>query len=313
MPNILTITLNPALDLSSSVGRVIPGPKLRCSPPAVHPGGGGLNVSRAIALLGGKSRAFVALGGTVGQRIRTLLEAEKIELQFFEIEGETRQSLSVTSAIRAEQFRFVFPGPEWQQSQVTNAMLAIEDAVQQATILVVSGSLPPGVPPDFTATLAAKLPPQTRIIADHSGAPLNWHVDNPSAIEVLRMDAAEAEELAGKVLISRQDTAEFARHLVDQGVAKVIIIARGADGSVMAAPEGLYHSCCIVTDIRSKVGAGDSFVGALALAMDKGETWADALRHGVAAAGAAVMTEGTELCRPEDVEHLLRKSEFTHL
>ena len=313
MPNILTVTLNPALDLSSSLERVIPGPKLRCTTPTVDPGGGGLNVSRAISHLGGKSLALIALGGTVGLRLRTLLEVEGIDLLAFEIDGETRQSLAITSTIQTEQYRFVFPGPEWAPEQVTKAMHSIENAVQQVAILVISGSLPPGVPPGFTATLAARLPSKKRIVVDNSGAPLDWLVENPSAIEVLRMDATEADTLSGKVLTTRQDAADFARNLTNRGVAKVVIIARGADGSVMAAPEGLYHSCCDVTEIRSKVGAGDSFVGAFALAMDRGETWPEALRLGVAAAGAAVMTDGTELCQRADTENLLQKTEINRL
>jgi 6-phosphofructokinase 2 len=93
MSDILTITLNPAYDVSTSVGTVAPGPKLRCEPPRYDPGGGGVNVSRAISRLGGMSTAFVALGGQTGAMFHALLDAEDFEVAQFEIDGNTRQSL----------------------------------------------------------------------------------------------------------------------------------------------------------------------------------------------------------------------------
>ena len=111
MTDILTITLNPTVDLSTAADHVHPGPKLRCDAPRADPGGGGINVSRAIRHLGGDSRAFLAVGGATGEWLKVLLDAEGTRFEGFQIDGETRQSLAVTDRSTGLQYRFVMPGP----------------------------------------------------------------------------------------------------------------------------------------------------------------------------------------------------------
>ena len=102
---VVTLTLNPALDLSSTVPQLIPDQKLRCSEPLLDPGGGGLNVSRAIAALGGESLALVALGGLTGDRLAGLIRAEGVPFLALTAPGETRQSLTVTEQSTGRQYR----------------------------------------------------------------------------------------------------------------------------------------------------------------------------------------------------------------
>lgn len=142
MPDILTITLNPAFDVSSSVDKVVPGPKLRCEPPRHDPGGGGVNVSRAIQRLEGRSLAFVALGGGTGALLRALLDAEGIRVVQFHVAGNTRQSFAVLETSTMRQFRFQLPGPVWPEAQ-TAAMLAdLGTHMLPGRVAVLSGSLP---------------------------------------------------------------------------------------------------------------------------------------------------------------------------
>ena len=157
MTEIITITLNPTVDVSTAVDHVQPGPKLRCDAPGFDPGGGGINVSRAIRHLGGDSLAFVALGGVTGQRLQTLLNAEQVRFASFMAPGETRQSLAVTDRSTRSQFRFVMPGPEWTPNLVSDVLYAIENNVAANGIVVISGSTPPGVPVDFIARLSKRL------------------------------------------------------------------------------------------------------------------------------------------------------------
>ena len=163
MANILTITLNPALDISTTADKVVPGPKLRCDPPSYDPGGGGINVSRAIKILGGDSIAFVALGGSTGQRLAALLTAEGISFSTFEVSSETRQSVAITDRATALQYRFVMPGPEWSSEHVDSALAAISDQLGGSDIVVLSGSNPPGVPADFAARLSSRLAKATEL------------------------------------------------------------------------------------------------------------------------------------------------------
>jgi len=126
------------------------------------------------------------------------------------------------------------------------------------------------------------------------------------------MDSEEAQALAGDGLTSRESTAGFAAALVRRGVAQTVIVAHGADGSVLAdSSGGRWFGLAPKVPVRSKVGAGDSFVGAYVLAVARGEAAPQALARGVAAASAAVMTEATELCRRDDAERLLAECVVT--
>lgn len=305
---ILTVTLNPAVDLAARTARVVPGPKLRLSAPATDPGGGGINAARAIRRLGGQARAFVALAGPMGAQLAWLILAEDVPLVAFEGPGETRHSLSVIAEDSGAEYRFVLPGADWTGAEAVAALDAIGAALGTGALVVLSGSQPPGVPDDFPTRLAARLGAgDATLIVDTSGAALDRLIDLPepaSAPAVLRMDDAEAEATAGCTLPTPGDTADYAAALVARGVARVVVIARGADGSVLADGTGRLHCRPPAVEVASKVGAGDSFTGAFALALARGEGLPDALRAGTAAAAAAVMTPGTELCRRADAEAL---------
>ena len=219
MKDILTITLNPALDLATTTPKIEAGPKLRCAEPELDPGGGGINVSRAIHILGGASRAFVAVGGPTGQRVTSLLKDEGVEALRFEVPGDTRQSIAVTATDTGEQFRFVLPGPHWDAGLLTPLLDRIVDAASPAGLAVLSGSNPPGIPDDIAITLCAHLKARNvSLIADTSGSSLHQLATMAaSPLYVLRLDQKEAETLAGRALLSRQDSADFAAELVRRG------------------------------------------------------------------------------------------------
>jgi 6-phosphofructokinase 2 len=303
---ILTLTPNPALDLATSAPEVRPGPKLRCAPPRSDPGGGGVNVSRAIRLLGGDSLALVATGGDTGRRLAALIAAEGLRLERLEVAGETRWSLAVTDTGTGGQYRFVLPGPDWEAADLAGFEALVRRHLEPGALVVLSGSLPPGVPPDWPAALAGLVGAAgARLIADTSGAPLRHLAAAGAGLFLLRMDGAEAEGLAGRPLPQAADTAGFAAGLVATGAAQAVIVARGAEGSVLATAEGCRIAACPVAEVVSAVGAGDSFVAGLALALARGGDLDAALACGTAAAAAAVLTEATALCRREDAERLL--------
>lgn len=309
MTDLLTVTLNPALDLSSAVDAMVPGPKLRLAPPLAEPGGGGLNVARVAVGLGGKARALAILGGRTGDQIGVLMAQAGVPVVPFPAGGETRQSLAVTDRATGGMYRLQFPGPDWDGAQ-TPALLdriAAEAAgLAPGGLVILSGSQPPGMPDDLAQALAARLGAGRRLVIDTSGAPLARLVRAPVAPpEILRMDQAESESLAGRALPTPADSLDLAAGWVAAGVARMIVLARGAEGSVLAGPRGVRLRCRPpVVPVLSKVGAGDSFVGAFALALARGAGPAEALVQGTAAAAAAVMTPGSALCRPEDVRRL---------
>ncbi len=303
---IVTVTLNPALDVSTTTASVQPGRKLRCEAPRIDPGGGGINVSRVIRRLGGESLALVALAGATGERLRAAIEAEGIVARYLRGPGETRESLSVIDRQTGAQYRFILPGAAWTEEQGESALDAATVAAPPGALVVLSGSLPPGLAPDLPARLTRRLRAKgARLILDTSGATLAAARRPAHPVLILRMDEVEAEALAKRALPERTDTADFAQALVRDGAAEVVIIARGPDGSVLAT-EAARHFCrAAQVPVVSKTGAGDSFLAAFTLALSRGAELPEALAAAVAAASAAVMTEATELCRAEDAVRLI--------
>ncbi len=302
---ILTVTLNPALDLSARIDVLVAGPKLRLEAPVWEPGGGGVNVARAIRELGGSARAWVALAGASGAQHLALMEREGLAVHVFDAPGETRATWAITDA-QGQQFRLQLPGPDWS-AELGPAALA--DIVAQARGLVVlSGSQPPGLSASFVQDLARTLG-AGRLVVDTSGAALRRLVEYPATDAqpfLLRLDQAESEGLAGQALSALGDSLAFALALVARGVAETVCLARGAEGSVLAGRDGTaWHCRPPEVRVASKVGAGDSFTGAFVLALARRAPLHEALQLGTAAAAAAVMTEGTALCRNSDVQRLV--------
>lgn len=306
MRDILTVTLNPALDLSTGAPSVYPGIKLRCDPPHLDPGGGGINVSRAVALLGGTSRCFVVLSGGTGERLAALLDPAAMTLITHEGPGETRSSLSVIDHRTGEQYRFMLPGPDWTATDSMKAADAIRAVVRPGGLVVLSGSLPPGVPASLLPELCRQITEcGADVIADTSGPALHLlaAAQGPAPL-VLRMNNVESDDIAGHHLKDLQETADFASTLVARGAARIVIIARGPEGSVLATATERLHSRAANVPVRSKVGAGDTFVGGFTFGLARDDSLGVALQRGVSAASAAVMTEGTLLCRREDADRL---------
>lgn len=308
MRPLVTVTLNPALDLSGSVPRVEPGPKLRLAEVLAEAGGGGINVARAAVALGGAALALAALGGATGARLAGLLaDVPGLTVMPFDAPGETRESLSVTDAGTGAQYRFVLPGPVWDGADAALAQ-QIARRVPEGALVVLSGSQPPGIGADFPQRLARALDGRARLVVDTSGpALLGLGAPRPggAAPYVLRANLTESEELAGRPLPGLDDSLAFARELVARGAAQVAVLARGSGGSVLAA-KGLALSCAPPpSPVVSKIGAGDSFTGAFALALARGEGPEAALALGTAAAASAVGQAGSGLCRGDEVARLL--------
>jgi 6-phosphofructokinase 2 len=305
MGRILTVTLNPALDVSTETAKVEHGRKLRCAAPRVDPGGGGVNVSRAAAFLGGATVPLLAAGGPTGARLLALLRAEGLHPVDLGVAAETRESFSVVETGTGRQFRFVTPGPQWGAADVARARAAILDAVAPGDLIVASGSQPRGLPDGFFPDLAAgarALGAET--LLDTSGGPLRAAATAGARLAALRMDEVEAEALAGRALPDPAALASFAAALRDAGAARIVAIGAGALGTIVAHPGGAAHCRPPHVAVVSKTGAGDSFVAAFALRLMAGDDAVSACAWGVAAAAAAVTTPDTRLCDRATVERL---------
>ena len=307
MPSILTLTLNPALDITVTTEKLQPRRKLRCTTPRYDAGGGGTNVSRVIRELGGDSLAFVSAGGPTGARHLDLLRAEGIATLAHAAAGDTRFSLTVMEEVSGEHYRFVLPGP-LQSAQEEQVMLtAIGAAIAEEGVrhVVASGTLPPGVSPDFYAQVARTVAASgARLILDTSGEGLAASLSGrPYCIRINHHEAGELLGLKGPADGAAAE--RLTRKLVNDGSTSIAIVTVAEAGAFVASAEdGCFQIHPPRVSVVSTVGAGDSFVGALALGLSRGWPLERAVRYGVAAAASAVTTEATRLCRREDTERL---------
>ncbi|MBW3663647.1 MAG: 1-phosphofructokinase family hexose kinase [Actinobacteria bacterium] len=304
MPSIVTLTLNPTVDASTEVGRVTANEKLRCESMRYEPGGGGINVARVVARLGLDVTAVFLAGGATGRQLRELLEDETgIDALPVDIDGSTRLNVHVDEHESGDQYRFVMPGPEVTAEEYETAV----DAALQTSpdILVASGSLPPGVSDDALAEVAKRTrETPTRLIVDTSGPALEAVAG--AGVYLLKPNATELRDLWGGDL-EDDDLEAAARRLAERGAADVIVLSLGSGGAYLATSDGGRHLRAPTVPIESRVGAGDSMVAGIAVGLVRGWEVTDAVRLGLAAGAAAVMTPGTELARADDIERLYRR------
>ncbi len=311
---IVTVTLNPALDFAGSVAQVLPNRKLRMGAVLVDPGGGGINIARVVARLGGQARAAVSLGGVLGDEIARLLDAEGIARLALPCPGSSRQSLSVTDEGDGKQYRFVMPGPEWSPDLADEALEILAAAVPRGGWVALSGSNPPGLADGFALDLARRVEAAGgALLVDTSGAALKALAAARAGIAVLRIDGPEAEFLAGRPLPERADTAAFARDLVARGVAQVAVLARGSDGNILATADGAWHARAVPVQVVSAVGAGDSFAAGLLLGRARGGDWPEALALAAACASATCLMPATRLGEAADIARLLAEGAITRM
>jgi len=308
---VLTVTLNPAVDISADIPRLEAGPKLRCGNPHTDPGGGGVNVSRAIARLGGASTPFVAVGGPTGELLVWLLEQEGVSAHRFDIDGLTRQSFAVRETDAGGQYRFVLPGPEWPAARVNAAFEEIVRLAADADYVVVSGSLPPGFSDDFHVRLAdAFRAVDVKPVFDVSGPALTRLIaDAPPGVACVRLNRREAREVSGRPLPDAMAARGYAEEFVRKGVAAMVIITHGPEGAILATADGAVHVTPPRVETVSAVGAGDSLIGAFVLGLSKGWPSDRALRFGVAAAASAMTTPATMLSDPDETMRLFEALE----
>jgi 6-phosphofructokinase 2 len=306
MKRIVTLTVNPTIDINSRVEQVIAGRKLRCDQPRREPGGGGVNVSRAIRRLGGESMLLYLGGGPTGAMLQGLLEAEGLEPRQIPIEDWTRENLHIVEERSGQQFRFGMPGPEVREHEWQRCLAELSGLDPAPDYLVVSGSLAPGIPDDFYRRVArAGREIGASVVVDTSGEALRQL--RGGAAFLIKPNIHELQDLAGRELRDEDEQVEAARHAIGEGCCEIVALSLERGGTVVITAEGSEFVRAPTVPIRSKVGAGDSMVAGVVLGLARGMALMDAIRFGVAAASAAVMTEGTELCRREDTERIYNK------
>ena len=303
MDSVVTFTPNPAIDASTAVDRVIAERKLRCGSPRFDPGGGGINVARVIHRLGGDVTALFLSGGPTGELLRQLLERDGVANRTVHCGQWTRENVTVREESSGRQFRFCMPGPEVSCEEWRSALDTLAQWHPAPRFVVASGSLPPGVPADGFAQVARTVNDRgSKLVLDTSGLALANGVT--PGVYLVKPNLRELAELAGVKIADEEHVRTAARSIVERGWSEVVVVSLGAGGALMVTATDCQRIITPIVPVRSRVGAGDSMVAGIVLALARDWPLAAAVRFGVAAGAAAVMQPGTELCHRLDVERL---------
>ena len=303
-PQIVTLTMNPALDITTSVDIVRPTEKLRCAATRYDAGGGGINVAHIAHTLGGSALAVFPAGGATGGLVVKLLSDDSVPFVQVPIATSTRESFTVNESSTGRQYRFVLPGPQLTLREQAHCLGELRIAAKSAEFVVASGSLPPGVQTDFyqrVADICRHL--GARLIVDTSGGGLQ-HIS--SGVFLLKASLRELRECVGRPLATEADQFAAAHELVNSGRAEVVLVSLGSDGALLATQHASQRFSAIPMAGGSGVGAGDAMVAAITVGLCRGWPLVKSVRLGIAAGAAMLTTPGTAACDRADVESCLR-------
>ena len=299
---IVTLTLSPSIDLAFESNEIRPIRKNRMLAQRIDAGGGGINVARVLKELGAEAYAIYLAGGATGLVLNELVAKSGLPAKCIDIAGRTRISFTVFEEISGLEYRFVTGGCALIEAEWQSALSQLGEC--DADYIVASGSLPPGVPVDFYARLAGIARSKgARLIVDTSGPALHAAI-SAGGIYLAKPSVGEFEILTHRKFESDEEIVDAATSLVGAGRVDNLAVTMGRDGALLATRAGTLRLRGPKVTPVSAVGAGDSFVAAMTFALARRESAEDAFMLGMAAGTAAVLTQGTQLCRREDVERL---------
>lgn len=299
---IVTLTVNPAVDLASQAESVQPGHKIRTFGERYDAGGGGINVARVISELGGETLALFASGGVTGRFVEEMLTTAKVPWQSVPIRGACRMSVTVRDQSSGQEYRFVPRGPELAASECANILAALGNV--DADWLVASGSLSPGVPSDFYGKAASIVGARgAKFALDTSGPALKDSLGH--GVSLLKPSLSEFETIVGREVRSLPGQMAQAKRLAESGAAEMVALTLGAGGAILATAKQVIHSPAFAVSERTGVGAGDSFLAGLVFGLAGQRTLEDALRLALACGASAVQGIGTAQVQRAAVEAFL--------
>ena len=310
MKNIITLTVNPAVDKSIRIHGLQPDRKLRGGVPVFEPGGGGINVSRAIRKLGGSSECIYLAGGRTGELLHQLLDQESIAQHIVRTTGQTRENFIVFDETTQQQYRFITDGPPVTEEAWEASLAELSARVVADDYVVASGSLSPGVPIDYYARVVAIVQKRGgKAIIDTSGEALQQavHTEHHHAgVYLLKPNLGELSTLTSQQAITAPEQEHLAQQLINQGRTEVVVVSLGAQGAMLVTAHGVEYIAAPTVPKKTTVGAGDSMVAGIVLRLAQDWELAEAVRYGVACGTAATINHGTQLCRCDDADELYR-------
>jgi 1-phosphofructokinase len=299
---IITVTLNPTIDQTLVLDRFVAGDTLRVKSSRFDPGGKGINVSRVVRELGGTSVAMGFAPGGLGRFIEQTLKAQGVECDFVRTKGETRTNITILDESRHLHTILSDPGPRTDIRYVEQLLSKLRKRLRANDWLVVAGSIPPPLAPETYAEIISLAQEQwVHTVLDADGPALAAGLT--ARPQIVKGNRRELERLLGRHLDDEESTFQAAHELRAMAV-RTTVVTRGREGAIAVSDDGSWRSQAPRVRAVSAVGSGDAFLAGVVFNLSRGGTMEEALRLGVAAGTACVLTPGTELCHRREVDLL---------
>lgn len=312
---IVTVTLNPVLDRTLTVPRILFNEVSRAKTVHLDCGGKGFNVSRALRALGTDSVAMGFVGGATGRTLQQGLEDLGVETDLVPIAGETRTNIVVREQADSRYIKVNEAGPDVSEEEWERFLDRARTRARSDDTWVLSGTLPPGLPTDFYERLIELLRQQgARAFLDSSGEP--FRLGCSASPYLVKPNASEAQEATG-VEIKRSESGRATGALVavegflDQGV-ELVALSLGEDGLLLANRQEAVWATPNPVVARNPTGAGDALLAGIIWAQTRGASFEEMARWGVAAGTASAADARVSAASREDVEAWYRHVETSH-
>ena len=306
---ILVVSLNPALDVTHHVAGVDWSGVNRPEQVRTAPGGKGLNVARTLRALGCDVLVAGLAGGVTGEAVTTGLDEAGVASRFTPVAGETRRTFAVVDTRSHDTALFNEPGPTVSAGEYDEFLVLYEESLNWCSAVVLSGSLPPGLPQDSYAGLAARAAAAAvPVVLDAAGPALRHGAAGGPAIA--KPNLAELAAAVGRPLVGLTAAAGAATELQSAG-ARAVVVSLGGDGLLAVTGDGTWHAVPPGRVAGNPTGAGDAVVAALAHGLVLGRPWAERLRHAAALGTAAVAAPAAGQFAVADYEQALAGTRVT--
>ncbi len=294
---IITVTLNPALDKTATIMPLVPGGLNRIQKSELDAGGKGINVSKLIATLGGKSLATGFVGGSTGDALLSMLDQLSLTHNFVKVQGSTRINLKLLD----EQYGITEvndPGITVTKTDESMLLEVLSNYAQQSaqSIFVLAGSMHAGAEPDFYKKLTQSLKLKgARVFVDADGEAFTKALEAaPDFVKPNKEELLSYFHKDSTQDVSTDELIDLCKHLVQTKGVGIVALSLGDEGAIFVTATQCLVAPALKVKASSTVGAGDSMVGAVAYAVEQGYDLEDTVRLALASSAGAVTTEGTK-------------------
>lgn len=299
---IITVTMNPAIDKTVKLQKMIHGGLNRVKNVIFDPGGKGINVSKTIRELGGETIATGFVGGSAGILIKKALEEMGIRSDFVEIENEVRTNLKVVEA-DGSVTEFNEPGPQITGDEQEALIQKLLGYANEEVLFVLAGSIPGGIEQTIYQTLTRKLKSKgARVFVDADGELLRHSLE--AGPDLIKPNNHELKEYFHKQYpVEEAELVGMGRSLLEKGI-DMVAVSLGRMGALFVTRDKVIRCPGLKVEAHSTVGAGDAMVAALSYGYHQRLSLEECARLGIAASAGAVITKGTKPPKRELVDAL---------